>query len=364
MHHSTNRARIGPFVALLALPCATACVQDQVPREPDAPARMPTATIPSPATAAPQRPVAPATPSPAVPAMNMAPPAASAPPPVGTGTGGAPAVPQLPTPPEMMGSTAAPIDPQCDLRGGWVEQHILRNSTLGAAHLVTCWNYHRIEQEGDRVRIAQSLDCGLAVRGTTDVALADATLEAIATRTTNSVGVQGRFARSADGSSCTLELDRTYSIWGADIARYLTAQWKVGDPPKPLSEFTMPTSARDGMEDWDGDGREGITALTGLGDRYIAELHFFGFKGQVPLGATMFGGQGVISVDHDAREAISSETPALLQAASTMMPPGYAWFARVESGEFELPTAKDQLLAACKKVQALAIAKFGDPPRP
>jgi hypothetical protein len=117
------------------------------------------------------------------------------------------------------------------------------------------------------------------------------------------------------------------------------------------------------MEDWDHDGHEGLTQLTGLGDRYSAELDWHAFSGTVPQHSDQFGGEGVIIADYDSRESVSIETPALLQTSSTPIPPGYGSMARVEASEVEA-TGDQKELQTCKNVQALAIEKFGDPPAP
>ena len=117
----------------------------------------------------------------------------------------------------------------CDLRGTWIDQHSTRNTALGAVQLATNWAYHRIEQDGDRFRIVESLDCGYVVRGSTNVSLADATLEAMARYSTNSVGTEGTFAPTADGEKCELVFDRIYKIRGANKERFLDAV-RAGDP--------------------------------------------------------------------------------------------------------------------------------------
>jgi hypothetical protein len=117
------------------------------------------------------------------------------------------------------------------------------------------------------------------------------------------------------------------------------------------------------MEDWDHDGHEGLTQLTGLGDRYTAELDWHAFAGTVPQRSDQFGGEGVISVDYDSRESVSTETPALLQTSSSPIPPGYGAMARVKASDVEA-TGDHKELQTCKNVQALAIEKFGDPPAP
>jgi hypothetical protein len=266
---------------------------------------------------------------------------------------GAGALPALPTPP-------VPGSP-CDLTGEWIFQHVTRNSALGAVQTATNWHYHRIAQQGDRLTITASVDCGFAVRGTTDASLSDATLEAIAVRSPNATGVAGSSVLSADAETCTLGFDRAYSIRGADRARFLESVWKVGDPPRDLSEFAVPTGAADGMEDWDADGHEGVTQTTGFGERYGMQIDWNAVHGQAPLHAKEFGGEGTLVLDYDVRESVSAETAALLQTTGTPMSPGYAFMARVD-GELE-PIAVQGALPFCKQVQALAVARFGDPAR-
>jgi hypothetical protein len=283
----------------------------------------------------------------------------------------APAAPVLPVPQRAASAGAeppgpvAPVDPvvaDCDLSGSWIAQHVTRNSALGAVQSATNWHFHRIEQTADRFRVTESVDCGFAVRGTTDVSISDATLEAVATRSRNATGVGGTFQLGADAQSCELSFERAYTIRGADRARFLDAVWSVGDPPKDLNEFTLPTSAADGMEDWDSDGHEGVTQTTGFGERYSAQLDWYSVHGRVPLRANEFGGEGVLAVDYDARESIAAETPALLQTMGTPMSPGYARMVRID-GELAAADAASKL-ELCKQVQAMAVAKFGDPPRP
>jgi hypothetical protein len=265
------------------------------------------------------------------------------------------------TPASSSPAAPPPADAPCDLTGEWILQHVTRNSALGAVQTATNWHYHRIAQQGDRLTITASVDCGFTVRGTTDASLPDATLEAVALRSPNATGVAGTSMLSADSQSCSLAFDRAYSIRGADRARFLDPIWKVGDPPKDLSEFTLPTSAADGMEDWDSDGHEGVTQTTGFGERYGMQIDWNAVRGQAPLHPTKFGGEGVLALDYDVRDSVSAETAILLQTSGTPMSPGYAFMARVD-GELE-PIDVQGALPFCKQVQALAVAEFGDPAR-
>jgi hypothetical protein len=252
----------------------------------------------------------------------------------------------------------------CDLSGHWITQHHTINLAVSAEQLATNWNYHHIAQDGDGFTITDSLDCGYVVRGTTDVSLGDATLEAMARYATNAVGVSGTF-RETERGSCALAFDRIYAIRGADRARFLDAVWQVGDPPVEIERFALPASAEEGMEDWDEDGHEGLTQLTGFGDRYTAQIDWHAFSADdVPARSTQFGGEGVIIADYDAIESVSLETPAALRSSSVPMPPGYGFMARID-GDVEVVTDGDHPeLTTCKNVQALAVRTFGDPPRP
>lgn len=252
----------------------------------------------------------------------------------------------------------------CALDGTWLMQHHTTNVALGAEQLATNWNYHRIEQEGERFQIVESLDCAYVVRGTTDVSVGEATLEAMARHSTNAVGVEGSFAPTADGERCALAFDRIYTVRGANRERFLDAVWQIGDAPKPLDDFELPGSAEEGMEDWDQDGHEGLTQLTGFGDRYTAQIDWHAFRGEVPKGATEFGGQGQLFVDYDARERVSGETDALLSSSSVPMPPGYGFMARVDDTLEVVQDGEHPERQTCENVQALAVELFGDPPRP
>lgn len=255
----------------------------------------------------------------------------------------------------------------CDLSGVWVTQHVTTNTALGATQLATNWNYHRIEQDGTRLRIVESLDCGYVVRGTTDVSLGDATLEAMAVHATNAVGVEGTLELADDGSGCALAMDRIYTIRGADRARYLDAIWEIGDAPKELSEFELPANEAEGMEDWDEDGHEAITQLTGFGDRYTAQIDWHAFRGTLPLEegqlGDAIGGDGIIFADYDAIESVSDETLEILSTSSVPMSPGAGFLLRADDLEI-VTSGEHPELETCKNVQAMAVAQLGSPPRP
>lgn len=265
-------------------------------------------------------------------------------------------------------SAAANVPEGCDMTGAWVAQHVTANSALGAPQLATNWTYLRLEQTGTALRVVDFLDCGYVVRGSTDVSLGDATLEAMAQKSTDAIGVKGTLAPTQDGKGCELAIDRIYSIRGADKAKFLDAVWKPGDAPKELSMFELPKGAADGMQDWDDDGHEGLTQLTGLGDRYTAQLDWHAFHGTLPLedgvlGRGVLGGEGVLLADYDMREHVSQQTPAILQTSSVPESPGYAQLIRADALERKT-SGESPELDTCKAVQAMALQHFGDPAKP
>jgi len=210
--------------------------------------------------------------------------------------------------------------------------------------------------------VQRGYECGLVVRGSADVSMADSTTEALAQRTR--WGRQGSFKLNAAGDACEFRLDRSYIIRGADADRFLWDLWQPGDPARPLSEFTLPSDEAGGMEDWDQDGFEGITHLTGLGNRYVAQLDWNEVSGSVPTNSGEFGGVGVLLVDYDSLEVVSSQTPFLLQVTSIVSPPGWANWVRVNPEFVLVENGEHPELETCKNAMALAVEKFGDPPRP
>lgn len=256
-----------------------------------------------------------------------------------------------------------PTEPECDLTGRWIVQHSTFSEALMAEQIATNWFYFEIVQEGDAFAVVDGLNCGLEVRGTTTVYLSEATLEALAQNNNSSRGRTGTFVLNQDGTQCELALDRTYNIRGAN-REILDSRWKMGDPPIPLDDFPLPEDAASGMEDWDADGKEGITLLSGLGSRCVAQLDWNEYSGTVPTGEDQFGGMGVIDVRFDSRETISKDTDPLLGlVTATPLGVGYAYMARVGDA-LQLGTGARPELETCHNVQALALERFGPPPMP
>ena len=270
--------------------------------------------------------------------------------PIGGPDGGGPLPGEPDATPTIDGT--APATP-CDMTGAWIGELHTTSTALGADQRATNWYYFEITQSGERFTIGKALHCGFIVEGTTSVTLADATLASLASTEYAGPGRQGTFKPTADNQSCTFSLDRTYNIRGANKAMYLTAVWNVGDPPKALNTFPQLPKVPPGMEDWEMDVQHGITLVTGLGKRYVAQRDWTEHLGTVPQFATEFGvetGPGKITVTWDSQEAVSDQTSPILRTTATPKGPGWSRFARAE-GRLT-PGATD--LQTCKSVQQLA----------
>lgn len=239
-------------------------------------------------------------------------------------------------------------DSPCDMSGVWIgEQHTV-SVALATDQFTTTFYYYAIEQTGDRFTIVDALNCGFVVDGTTTVTLGDATLEALARQEMAGPNRQGNYVENGD--QCEFSLDRSYNIRGADKAAYLTDHWNIGDPAKELSTFPALPTAPPGMEDWDGDNMDGITLTSGLGPRYVAQRDWNQHSGTTSTFASQFGGEGVIVVQWDSQEGISTQTSPLLRTTATPSGDGWARYARAP--QLEIVAGDD--LQSCRNVQQLA----------
>jgi hypothetical protein len=259
------------------------------------------------------------------------------------------------------GADAAPSGPDanvganpCDMTGVWIAEQHVTATALSTDQNTTTWYYYKITQTGDAFTVVDQLNCGLVVDGTTTVSINDATLEALAPQEFAGIGRSGTFKADADGQHCDFAFDRMYNLRGANKATYLTDTWKVGDPPKPLSDFAALPTAPPGMEDWDKDGMDGITLSSGLGNRYVAQRDYNEHAGTVPQFAAQFGGMGVIDVKWDTQEGISNETSPLLRVSATPKGDGWARYARADSTLTVVTTGAHPALDTCHNVQQLA----------
>jgi hypothetical protein len=250
---------------------------------------------------------------------------------------------------DTSGPDANTGDGPCDMSGIWIgEQHTV-STALGADQNATNWYYYAITDTGDRFMVTDQLNCGFVVDGTTTVTLGDATLAALAPQEFAGLGREGTYKPTADDTECEFAFDRMYNVRAANKATYLTDVWQVGDPPVDLSAFPALPPAPPDMEDWDGDGHDGFTLSTGLGERYVAQRDWNEHAGNTPQFAAQFGGPDVVVVTWDGDEAVSDETPPLLRTGSTPSGTGWARYARAD-GSLTVTTP----LETCRSVQQIA----------
>jgi hypothetical protein len=239
------------------------------------------------------------------------------------------------------------------MTGRWVIEEHTTSMALGAEQRKTAWSYVDVTQRGETFTIDRGLPCGYVITGTTTVTLPDATLQALALQDSVGAGRRGRFAPTSDGQRCDFALDRMYHLRGAHRHLYLLDHWRVGDPPRPLTEFPPLPEAPPGMEDWDLDLMDGFTQRTGLGDRYIAQRDWSEHAGAADRFATRFGGEGAVTVRWDSQEAVSDQTPVLLRTVAT--PHGDGWARYVRADDLDVAGGE---LATCRLVQARARATW------
>jgi hypothetical protein len=250
---------------------------------------------------------------------------------------------------DTSGPDADTGDGPCDMTGIWIaEQHTV-SIALGQDQNTTNWYYYAITDDGDRFTVTDSLNCGFVVDGTTTVSLGDETLAALAEQEIAGPNRGGTYKPTADDTQCEFSFDRMYNLRGADKAAYLTGTWNVGDAPVPLADFPAMPTAPPGMEDWDADAKDGITLVSGLGGRYVAQRDWNEHVGNVPQFSAMFGGPGVVVVHWDSQEGISDQTPPLLRTSATPDGDGWARYARAD-GQLTVTTP----LETCRSVQQLS----------
>ena len=75
----------------------------------------------------------------------------------------------------------------------------------------------------------------------------------------------------------------------------------------------------------------------------------------MPTFATEFGGEGVITVG--IQEAVSDQTTAFLRTTATVVPGGWARYARADDLEV-VTSGEHPELETCRNVQQYALAKW------
>ena len=173
-------------------------------------------------------------------------------------------------------------DGDCDLTGHWVMAQRTKLVGLGGAIVTIAnnWHYWEIAQTDDQVLVSGGLNCGTDMRDVSATTVAEVTVpdafnRAIRERASHA----GRVGTVTDnGDTCLVDFTPHYVV--------------VSLPDKYLDPTTtLPTEGPD-VEDWDGDGKPGVTlVLNGLvsGEMHMVQRDRTRYFGERARGADRFG---------------------------------------------------------------------------
>lgn len=158
----------------------------------------------------------------------------------------------------------AAADADCDMSGIWIGRQTTRSVALGAGQFSNNWYYLEFGHDGQNVTVTKHYDCGIEVRGTVKVVITKETLEGLLPHNIQT-GRKGKMYK--DGQTCHFDMERFWSIRGADEARYAPSpRNSTMSIAQAATANAMPTKAApDGAEDWDADGKAGTAwQVTGI----------------------------------------------------------------------------------------------------
>jgi len=173
------------------------------------------------------------------------------------------------------GSSASPAT-ACDLSGAWLVTVHRVTDGLGNLQTVHDYYFYEIAQQGDALSVTRSLKCGADVvgGGAFAVTVSYAGAQAGVMKHVSHDGRTGTSVSAAGG--CQIELAEQYTVGGATVPYYL-------DPSTTLPTVDdMATGTMPGWEDWDEDGKPGITGVlegTIAGEVYTAAREWSRFSG-------------------------------------------------------------------------------------
>jgi hypothetical protein len=160
---------------------------------------------------------------------------------------------------------ALPSDATCSMQGLWAVRMTTYNQSL-ATSVVANWYYLEITQEGEAFEVVDSLDCGYGMQSVGASGITSAAAIDAFSAHNSQVGRRGTSARS--GSHCDLAFARFWSVRGANEASYLPEGHDDARSIDELREAVPLPSAEhsSGQEDWDHDGKPGVSLLIGSND--------------------------------------------------------------------------------------------------
>jgi hypothetical protein len=242
----------------------------------------------------------------------------------------------------LSGATRA----SCDLSGRWLSMLHYVTDALGQLQVAHSYIYYEIEQKGDALVVNKGLQCGDDAVGSGAFAVT-ADFHASWAATASKVSYKGRTGSSAATSAgCRIEFQKWYTVRGATLPYYL-------DPSTTLPTADQKgTGTTPGWEDWDGDGKPGVTGTVSgavSGKIFVAPRAWTSISGTVPDVSSVF--KVPLQWDQDANVMSYDGTPLLSSSAARAanMTLHFAQFARLAPNQ---ATGDD--IAICKSITALA----------
>lgn len=183
----------------------------------------------------------------------------------------------------------------CDLTGTWAIRVWTINVALGVPACSNNYYYLEIEDSGDTFTATRGASCTFEVVRGASVTLTDFTQEALLRRSEDSLiaadpSIPADFNNSQTGRSgtyrpdgnggCEFAIDRWWLVRGADFESYLPAKsdYATATIANPMATSPLPNQQTPaGNEDWDEDGKPGISLATSSpaqGTRYVAQRDF------------------------------------------------------------------------------------------
>ncbi len=155
----------------------------------------------------------------------------------------------------------------CDLGGRWLMTERTLLSSLGIKSKIYNWYYVELQQNAGKLMFSRSLSCGASVVGTPPFVINSSDEQAWPSYLVHP-SYEGRTGNSTmSATGCNVTFDRAVTIRGATFATYR-------DPSVPLPTLEQhATDTTPGWEDWDGDGKPGVTyriSGTATGAVYVA----------------------------------------------------------------------------------------------
>jgi hypothetical protein len=253
------------------------------------------------------------------------------------------------------GASAAPIQDtrpvtasasSCDLTGPWLLTVHKVTDGLGNLQTVHDYYFYEIAQQGDAFSVTRSLKCGSDVVGggafAITVSYAHAQAGVLEHVTHN--GRKGTSVSAAAG--CQISFAEQYTVGGATVPYYL-------DPSTTLPTVDdMATDTMPGWEDWDEDGKPGITGVlegTITGEIYTAAREWASYSGNAADVSSLFK----LAVEWDQEPNVMSfeGSPFLGSSAVRAADPSLHF---VQLARLSAEQASGQDLALCQRLVALA----------